>query len=75
MNRLKTIKVIFLLFVLTLPAVMSGQTLTFKGVVIDEGGEPLVGVSIAEKGGKTLGVTDLNGAFSIGLSRPATLLF
>lgn len=75
MNRLKTIKVISLLFVLTLPAVMSGQTLTFKGVVIDEGGEPLVGVSIAEKGGKTLGVTDLDGAFSVGLAQPGELQF
>jgi len=43
------------------------QTKTVKGTVVDESGEPLIGVSILVKGTNTGAITDFNGHFSIDL--------
>ena len=43
------------------------QTKTVKGTIIDESGEPLIGVSIVVKGTSTGTITDFNGNFSINL--------
>lgn len=43
------------------------QTKTVKGTVIDESGEPLIGVSIVVKGTSTGTITDFDGNFSINL--------
>ena len=43
------------------------QTKTVKGTIIDESGEPLIGVSIVVKGTSTGTITDFNGNFSIDL--------
>lgn len=49
---------------------------TVSGVVQNENGEPLIGVSIIVKGTTTGTVTDFNGNFNINVSSgPATLLF
>ena len=42
----------------------STQQKTFSGVVKDAKGEPLIGVSVVEKGTSNGVVTDLNGHFS-----------
>ena len=49
----------------TVQAVM--QTKTVKGTVLDENGEPLIGVSIVVKGTSTGTITDFDGKFSINL--------
>ncbi|MCD7941340.1 MAG: carboxypeptidase-like regulatory domain-containing protein [Bacteroides intestinalis] len=43
------------------------QTKTVKGTVVDESGEPLIGVSILVKGTNTGAITDFNGHLSIDL--------
>ena len=43
------------------------QTKTVKGTVLDENGEPLIGVSIVVKGTSTGTITDFDGKFSIDL--------
>lgn len=43
------------------------QTKTVKGTVLDENGEPLIGVSIVVKGTSTGTITDFDGKFSINL--------
>ena len=43
------------------------QTKTVKGTIIDESGEPLIGVSIVVKGTSTGTITDFNGNCSINL--------
>lgn len=48
---------------ITVQAVM--QTKTVKGTVLDENGEPLIGVSIVVKGTSTGTITDFDGKFSI----------
>lgn len=50
---------------ITVQAVM--QTKTVKGTVLDENGEPLIGVSIVVKGTSTGTITDFDGKFSINL--------
>ena len=55
----------------------AAQSTTVKGTVIDKTGEPLVGVTVLEKGNTANGVaTDLDGQFAITVKSPkATLLF
>ena len=43
------------------------QTKTVRGTVLDETGEPLIGVSVVVKGTNTGTITDFNGNFSINL--------
>jgi len=47
---------------------ITAQTKTVKGTVLDENGEPLIGVSIVVKGTGTGTITDFDGKFSIDLS-------
>src|SRR6478736_9542931 len=46
----------------------------FKGVVTNENGEPLPGVTVALKDSKTSIATDANGAFSIEAKEGATIV-
>ena len=48
---------------------ITAQTKTVKGTVLDENGEPLIGVSIVVKGTGTGTITDFDGKFSIDLPR------
>jgi TonB-linked SusC/RagA family outer membrane protein len=48
---------------------------TFKGVVLDSDGEPLVGVSVLVKGTTTGTVTDMDGNFSVSASPNEVLVF
>lgn len=51
------------------------QNAQVSGRVVDANGEPLIGVSIVEKGNKTNGaVTDIDGNFSLKLPHNATIL-
>ena len=54
---------------------MSQQNDQVTGRVVDQNGEPLVGVSVVEKGNKGNGaVTDLDGKFSLKVPSKATLI-
>lgn len=41
------------------------QSRTVKGIITDETGEPMIGVTVRVKGSKTAAVTDMDGKFSI----------
>ena len=49
------------------------QSRTVKGHIVDETGEPMIGVSVKVKGSKTATVTDLDGNFAISAA-PGDLL-
>ena len=49
--------------------------LTVTGTVIDDQGEPLIGVNVIIKGTSTGTVTDLDGKFSLEADADATLVF
>lgn len=54
---------------------LSAQQIGVKGVVLDELGEPLPGVSISVKGSKTGTVTDMQGAYKIETIQGSILVF
>jgi TonB-linked SusC/RagA family outer membrane protein len=49
------------------PEIRTATPPTFKGIVKDAGGNPLVGATVAVKGAKQITQTDANGAFTIEL--------
>ena len=49
------------------------QARTVRGTVVDETGEPMIGVTVKVKGKQTGVVTDVNGVFSIGITGRTTL--
>ena len=51
------------------------QDKTISGRVIDENGEPVIGVSIQEKGTTNGTITDIDGAFQLQVKDGATLIF
>lgn len=55
---------VFLAFVIALPAI-SQKVQTFKGVVVDEAGEPIIGASVKVADTTTGTITDLDGKFTL----------
>lgn len=50
------------------------QTKTITGTIIDETGEPMIGVSVLVQGTTTGAVTDLDGKFTLEVPANATLV-
>ena len=76
MKKSKCILLGIMAFLCLMPNVAFAQTLTVEGTVIDETGEPLIGVSVSVKGKGSGGVTDLNGHYRIpSVTQGATLEF
>ena len=55
-------------------SVLQSQTIKTQGQVVDEQGEPLIGVNVMVKGSKTGTVTDLDGKFQLEVPANATLV-
>lgn len=75
MNRIRFIRTSAAAICLTMAEAVFAQAFTVNGKVVDENNEPLIGVTIADKNGKALGATDVDGNYSIGLNHPGTLTF
>lgn len=58
-----------------LPPPAAQQSNTVKGHIVDELGEPMIGVTVMVEGGKGAAVTDLDGNFTISAASNATLKF
>ena len=52
----------------------SGESKTVKGIVLDELNEPMIGVTIMEKGTKNGSITDFNGRFQLKVASSAAKL-
>ena len=48
---------------------MAASDTNCKGTVIDNEGEPIIGATVAITNGRTVGVTDVDGAFSVKVPR------
>ena len=70
-QRLSTL---FALLVISTACALA-QTIKISGTVTDEMGEPLIGVSVVEKGTAKGSITDLDGKYSIEVTSGATLSF
>ncbi len=54
--------------------ITQAQTITVKGSVVDNTGEPLIGATVAVKGSSQGAITNLDGEFSLDCSSDATLV-
>lgn len=54
-------------------AFVQAQQNAIKGTVVDEQGEPMIGVTVKVKGSQAAAITDINGGFSINAANGATL--
>lgn len=60
---------------LFIPIWLSAQSVAVRGTVSDASGEPLIGVSVVEKGTTNGTVTDIDGKYTINVPSKATLNF
>jgi len=76
-NSLRLLKKILPLLVLTFlaPKIANAQDLTVSGIVIDEVGMPLPGLSVIHKGTRSGTTTDFDGNYSIKVNQDAILIF
>lgn len=75
-NNMKDMRTLLLLIFAAISLGATAQTLTVKGNVKDTTGEPVIGVSVVEKGNTTNGtITDLDGNFSLKVDGKKTLVF
>lgn len=72
MNKMKSFRIVLLLLFLTVATSMSAQMV--KGTVKDSNGEPVIGATVMEEGTKNGVVTDLDGNFTIGLSKSKSIV-
>ena len=72
--RLKRLLVFAMLLLAGLPALMA-QVVQVTGTVVDEQGEPLMAVTVLEKGTTNGVITDLDGNFALSVSGGSTLEF
>ncbi len=64
-----------LLYLLLIAGVLHGQSRTITGTVTDEnGGDPLIGVTVLEDGTSSGTVTDVDGTYSLTVSGPEAVL-
>jgi TonB-linked SusC/RagA family outer membrane protein len=64
-----------LLFVMCIPYVFAQGQQRVSGKVVDEAGEPMISVSVVEKGTTNGSVTDVDGNYLLSVKQGATLVF
>ena len=74
--KLKRILIVsMILAFLAVSQTVLAQAFTVQGRVVDESGEPMIGVAVINKDGKAISVTDENGRYSVELNSPTRLKF
>ena len=74
-NKVKNMRSLLLILFSAISLSVSAQTITVTGNVKDTNGEPIIGVSVVEKGNTANGtITDLDGNFSIKVDGKKTLV-
>ena len=68
-------KILFAILAMFLSLSASAQQITASGQVLDAQNEPLIGVSVQEKGTTNGAITDLDGNFSLNVQQNAILVF
>lgn len=71
----KPVRVLLFFLFFFIPLWLSAQNISIKGVVKDAKGEPLVGVSVVEKGSSNGIVTNIEGQYTLSVSSKSTLDF
>lgn len=73
LNKKRLLTLALLLFTFT--SMLMAQTMKVTGSVVDQNGDPLIGVSVFQKGTSKGSVTDLDGKFAVETLKGATLEF
>ena len=68
-------KIFFAILAMFLSLSASAQQITASGQVLDAQKEPLIGVSVQEKGTSNGAITDLDGNFTLNVKQNAILIF
>ncbi|MGM9738967.1 MAG: SusC/RagA family TonB-linked outer membrane protein [Candidatus Cryptobacteroides sp.] len=68
-------RIIPVLFALLLGNLLYAQKITVKGTVTDDSGQPVIQVVVQEVNGQAVGVTDIDGNYSISVPSGAVLKF
>ena len=72
---MKTGKKLFVLLTLFMMSITTfAQKQTFSGTVLDDGGIPVIGASVVEKGSSNGAITDIDGHFTVTVDPGATLV-
>ena len=68
-------KIFFAILAMFLSLSASAQQITASGQILDAQKEPLIGVSVQEKGTSNGAITDLDGNFTLNVKQNAILIF
>ena len=68
-------KIFFAILAMFLSLSASAQQITASGQVLDAQKEPLIGVSVQEKGTSNGAITELDGNFTLNVKQNAVLIF
>lgn len=74
-KEVRTLLLTVLLNLLMVPLAMAQGTVKVSGTVVDAMGEPLVGVSVSEKGTHNGAITNLDGVYQLQVKSGSTLVF
>lgn len=67
---------ILLMFLIGLPSLFAQEKITVKGTIVDNAGEPMIGVTVQEAGNTANGtLTDMKGIFQITVAKGSSLRF
>ena len=74
MNYFTSLKKVLTSLILSVSCLLAYAQQTVSGTVIDDAGEPLIGVSIQVKGTTTGSITDFDGNFTLDNVAPSDIL-
>lgn len=74
-NSVKKLMALAILLLMCIPLVLAQGTVKVTGRVIDDLNDPMIGVSVFEKGTSNGVITDLNGNYALSVQKGATLIF
>lgn len=74
-QSLRQIAIMVLLWTMCIPLALAQSMLKVHGTVTDNQNEPLIGVSVREKGTNNASVSDLDGNYTLSVSKGSTLVF
>jgi len=74
-STLKKMVISVLYLVMSIPMIIAQATMPVRGTVVDNQNEPMIGVSVLEKGTNNGSITDANGNYQLLVKQGATLVF
>jgi TonB-linked SusC/RagA family outer membrane protein len=74
-NQFKRQTMFVFVFLMSVPFMFAQSKIKVSGTITDQSGEPLVGVSIVEKGVMNATTTELDGKYTISVNQGATIVY